>query len=165
MWRLRQRAASSTHVYKTPIESSEPITLELETPSRLFVDSKFLPFAYVVQPGEYVLTAFNVKIARSMTDVVNIMGSKEDLVKNGKPLGGTFTVNPGEIVYVGHFGLDCGAAPFLWRYYVGGREEFEKYIFGFRQKYPFVKTVPVQFRLFSTQTLGNPYSLQDPTVK
>jgi len=129
------------------------------------VDNRFLPYAYVVQPGEYVLTDFNVKIARSMTDVTNLIGSTKNLIKDGKPLGGTFTVNPGEIVYVGHFGLDCGAEPFLWRYHVGGREEFEKYIFGFRQKYPFAKTVPVQFRLFSTQTLGNPYDLQDPTVK
>jgi hypothetical protein len=150
---------------KSPIDSQELVSLELETPSKLFVDNKFLPYAYVVQPGEYVLTAFNVKIARSMTDVAHIKGSKENLIKDGKSIGGSFSVNPGEIVYVGHFGLDCGAEPFLWRYYIEGREEFEKYINGFRQKYPFVKNVPVQFRLFSTQTLGNPFSLQDPTVK
>lgn len=150
---------------RSPIDSPESALIELETPSKLFVDNKFLPYAYVVQPGEYVLTAFDVKIARSNTDVAHIKGSKENLVKDGKPVGGSFSVNPGEIVYVGHFGLDCGAEPFLWRYYIEGREEFEKYINGFRQKYPFVKNVPVQFRLFSTQTLGNPFSLQDPTVK
>ncbi|MEW5788219.1 MAG: hypothetical protein AB1899_10255 [Pseudomonadota bacterium] len=150
---------------RSPIDSTEFASLELETPSKLFVDNKFLPYAYVVQPGEYVLTAFDVKIARSRTDVDHIKGSKENLIKDGKPVGGSFSVNPGEIVYVGHFGLDCGAEPFLWRYYIEGREEFEKYINGFRQKYPFVKNVPVQFRLFSTQTLGNLFSLQDPTVK
>lgn len=150
---------------KLPIDSSEPVSLELETPSKLFVDNKFLPYAFVIQSGEYVLTGFDVKIARSMTDVAHINGSKDNLIKDGKPVGGSFIVNPGEIVYVGHFGLDCGAEPFLWRYYIEGREEFEKYIAGFRQKYPFTKNVPVQFRLFSTQLLGNPFSLQDPSVK
>ena len=131
----------------------------------MFVDNKFSPYAFVVQPGEYILTAFDVKIARSITDVAHIKGSKDNLIKEGKPIGGSFTVNPGEIVYVGHFGLDCGAEPFLWRYYIDGREEFESYIEGFRQKFPFVKNVPVQFRIFSTQLLGNPFSLKDPTVK
>jgi hypothetical protein len=150
---------------KSPIDGPEQVSLALETPSKLFVDNKFLPYAFVVQPGEYVLAGFDVKIARSVSDVAHIIGSKDNLIKDGKPLGGSFTVNPGEIVYIGHFGLDCGAEPFLWRYYIDGREEFEKYIEGFRQKYPFVKSVPVQFRLFSTQLLGNPFSLQDTTVK
>lgn len=150
---------------KTPIDGPKPVSLEIETPSKLFVDNKFLPYAYVVQPGEYVLTAFDVKIARSVTDIAHIKGSKDNLIKDGKPVGGSFTVSPGEIVYVGHFGLDCGAEPFLWRYYIDSREEFERYISGFRQKFPFVKSVPVQFRLFSTQALGNPFSLQDSTVK
>lgn len=150
---------------KSPIDSTESVSLELETPSKLFVDNKFLPYAFVVQPGEYLLTAFDVKIARSTTDVAHIKGSKDNLIKDGKSIGGSFTVNPGEIIYIGHFGLDCGAEPFLWRYYIDGRAEFEKYIDGFRQKFPFVKNVPVQFRLFSTQMLGNPFSLQDSTVK
>jgi hypothetical protein len=150
---------------KSPIDSPEQASLALETPSKLFVDNKFLPYAFVVQAGEYVLTGFDVKIARSVSDVAHIIGSKENLIKEGKSMAGSFSVNPGEIVYIGHFGLDCGAEPFLWRYYIDGREEFEKYIAGFRQKFPFVKSVPVQFRLFSTQLLGNPFSLQDTTVK
>ena len=150
---------------KSPIDSAEPVSIELETPSRLFVDNKFLPYAFVVQPGEYVLTAFDVKIARSRTDVAHIKGSKDNLIKDGKPIGGSFTVNPGEIVYVGHFGLDCSAEPFLWRYYIDGRAEFDRYIAGFREKFPFVKQVPVQYRLFSTRLLGNPFSLEDSTVK
>jgi hypothetical protein len=151
---------------KSPIDDNvEPESLELETPSKLFSDNKFLPYAFVIKPGEYVLTSFDVKIARSVTNVAHIKGEKENLIKDGKPIGGTFTVNPGEIVYIGHFGLDCGAEPFLWRYYIDGRDEFEKYISGFRQKYPFVKQIPVQYRLFSTQLLGNPFALQDSTVK
>ena len=150
---------------KSPIVAPEPVSIDLETPSKLLVDNKFLPYAYVIQPGEYVLTAFDVKIARSKTDVAHIKGSKDNLIKDDKPMGGTFTVNPGEIVYVGHFGLDCGAEPFLWRTYIANREDFEKYVAGFRETFPFVKQVPVQYRLFSTQLLGNPYSIKDPTVK
>lgn len=150
---------------KSPIDGPKPVSLELVTPSKLFVDNDFLPYAFVVEPGEYALTAFDVKIARSRTDVAHIKGSKDSLIKDGKPVGGSFTVNPGEIVYVGHFGLDCGAEPFLWRYYIDSREEFERYVAGFREKYPFIKQVPVQYRLFSTQVLGNPYSLSDSVVK
>jgi len=150
---------------KSPNDEAEEVSLELYTPSRLFVDNKFLPYAYVVQPGEYFLTAFDVKVARSMTDVVHINGSKDNLIKDSNPIGGSFTVQPGEIVYIGHFGLDCGAEPFLWRYFIDGREQFEKYTAGFREKYPFVKEIPVQFRLFSTKMFGGSYSLQNPTVE
>lgn len=150
---------------KSPVDSPESISLELVTPSKLFVDNKFLPYVFVIQPGEYALTAFDVKVARSARDVAHIKGSKENLVKEGKPIGGTFTVNPGEAVYVGHFGLDCGAEPFLWRSYLDGREEFEQYIGGFRSKFPFAKHVPAQYRLFSTQLFGHPFTLKDPTVK
>lgn len=150
---------------KSPIEITEQVSLALETPSKLAVDNEFIPYAFVVQPGEYVLTSFDVKVARSKTDIVHIKGSKDNLIKEGKPLGGSFTVNPGEIIYIGHFGLDCGAEPFLWRYYIDGREEFKRYIEDFREEYPFVKKVPVQFRLFSTKMLGNPYSLKDSTIR
>jgi hypothetical protein len=150
---------------KSPIETSESVFLDLETPSKLFVDNKYLPYAFVIQPGEYVLTAFDVKVARSVSDVAHIKGSKDNLIKDGKPVGGTFRVNPGEIVYVGHFGLDCGAEPFLWRSYIDGQEDFEKYIDGFRQKFPFVKQVPAQYRLFSTRLFGYPFVLKEPTVK
>jgi hypothetical protein len=150
---------------KSPVDAPKPLSLDLETPSKLSVDNKFLPYAFVIQPGEYVLTGFDVKLARSVSDVAHIKGSKDDLVQDGKPVGGIFTVNPGEIVYIGHFGLDCGAEPFLWRTYIDERRDFERYVDGFRNKFPFVKHVPVQFRLFSTQLFGNPYALTDPTVK
>lgn len=150
---------------KSPVDTPKPVSLDLETPSKLLVDNKFLPYAFIIQPGEYVLTGFDVKVARSVSDIAHIKGSKENLFKDGKPAGGTFTVNPGEIVYVGHFGLDCGAEPFLWRNYIDGRSDFERYVDGFRDKFPFVKHVPVQFRLFSTQLFGNPYTLKEPIVK
>jgi hypothetical protein len=150
---------------KSPIDAPTPVSLDLETPSKLFVDNKFLPYAFVIQPGEYVLTAFDVKVARSVSDIGHIKPSQDDLIKGGKPVGGTFTVSPGEIVYVGHFGLDCGAEPFLWRNYIQGRKDFERYVDGFREKFSFVKDAPVQFRLFSTQLFGHPFTLKEPTVK
>jgi hypothetical protein len=145
---------------KSPVDTPNQLSLELRTPSELLSENKYLPYAYVIQPGEYTLTAFDVKVARSVTDVTHINGSK-----NSKPAWGTFMVSPGEIVYVGHFGLDCGAEPFLWRSYIQSRGDFERYIGGFREKYPFVKEIPANFRLFSTQQLGNPFALKDPIVK
>jgi hypothetical protein len=150
---------------KTPADSPAPVSIALETPSKLFVDNKFLPYAFVIQPGEYLLSAFDVKVARSVKDVGHFKGAEDSLIVGGKPVGGTFTVGPGEIVYVGHFGLDCGQEPFLWRYYLESREEFEKYVQGFREKFPFVNQLPVQYRLFSTQPFGHPFSLKDPTVR
>jgi len=150
---------------KVPPDAPEPILIALESPSKLFVDNKFLPHAFVIQPGEYYLAAFDVKVARSVKDVGHLKGAEDVLVEGGKPVGGSFTINPGEIVYVGHFGLDCGQEPFLWRYYLESREEFEKYVQGFREEFPFVRQVPVQYRLFSTRPFGNPFSLKDPIVK
>lgn len=150
---------------KSPSDAGTPTSLELVTPSKLFVDNKFLPYALVIQPGEYALTAFDVKVARSKTDVAHIRGSKENLIKDRKPIGGTFTVNPGEVVYVGNFGLDCGAEPFLWRSYLDGRKDFERYVAGFRAKFPFAKQVPVHYRLFSTQLFGHPFALEDSVVR
>ena len=150
---------------KSSNDQSEAVSLELEAHSKVFVDNKFIPYAYVVQPGEYLLTDFDVKAARSETDILHIKSSKSSLNRKGKSIWGSFTVHPGEIVYIGHFGLDCGAEPFLWRYYIDGRSEFVSYIDGFRQKYRFLEDVPVQFRLFSTNTLGNPYAIDQPTVE
>jgi hypothetical protein len=56
------------------------VSLELEAPSKLLVDNKFLPYAFIIQPGEYVLTGFDVKVARSVSDVAHIKGSKDSLI-------------------------------------------------------------------------------------
>jgi len=140
-------------------------SLILDTPSKLNVDNSFVPYAYVVQPGEYALSAYDVKVARSMTDVGHFRATATDLVKENKPTGGTFSVAPGEIVYIGHFGLDCKYDPVPWRYYIEGREEFERYISGFRKRFPFAKDVPVQYRLFSTRLFGEQYAIENATVR
>jgi len=128
-------------------------TLELTTPSRLFVDNRFIPYALIVEPGRYVLTGFDVKVARSMSDVGHLVWNDKD--------GGSFAVAAGEIVYIGHFGLDCTQEPIPWRYYVEGKDEFERYITGFKERFPFVGDVTVQYALFDTALFGSPYSLPD----
>ena len=129
--------------------------LELKTPSRLFVDNSFKPYALIVKPGEYFLVGFDIKIAKSSTEVGHLVGEELD--------GGSFTVAAGEFVYIGHFGLDCTAQPMLWRYYIEGKDEFERYAAGFRERFPFVGDTPVQFRLFDTTLFGSEYSLFDGT--
>ena len=148
-----------------PLTSDNQLSLELKTPSKLTVADKFLPYAFAVEPGEYILTGFDVKVALSVSDVGHLKGSEANLVKDGKPIGGRFTVNAGEAVYIGHFGLDCGAEPFLWRYYLENRKEFESWVAQFREEYPFAKHLPAQFRLFETTSLGNPFSLANPTIE
>jgi len=133
-------------------------TVDLRTPSRLQVDNRFIPYALLIKPGEYGLTGFDVKIAWSMTDIVHAVWNAE---KAG--YAGTFTVAPGEFVYIGHFGLDCSAEPIPWRYYIEGADEFDRYIEGFRQRFPFVGEVTVEFRLFQSTLFGTDYSLSDGT--
>ncbi len=133
-------------------------TVDLRTPSRLQVDDRFIPYALLIKPGEYGLTGFDVKIAWSMTDIVHAVWNAE---KAG--YAGTFTVAAGEFVYIGHFGLDCSAEPIPWRYYIEGADEFDRYIEGFRERFPFIGDVPVQFRLFDTTLFGSEYSLLDGT--
>jgi len=136
-------------------------TLQFETPSRLHVSDAYSPYAYLVEPGEYAITGFDVKTARSMTDVGHVLGTLSNLTENDRPTGGTFSVATGEIVYIGHFSLDCAMEPIPWRYYIDGREEFDRWSATFRERFPFVGDAPVQFRLFSTTMFGEPYTL-DP---
>ena len=146
-----------------PVGPNKP-SLELTTPSRLMVENKFIPYALVLEPGEYVLTAFDVKVARSATDVGHIKGDELNLLKDGKPLGGSFTVAPDKVTYIGHFGLDCGAEPFLWRYYLESRQEFERWIADLRNKFPFTGRLPAEFKLFETRAFGNPFALPGASV-
>lgn len=138
------------------------IVFELRTPSKLQVNDEFVPYALVVAPGQYQLTDFDVKVASSRSRVEHIT---LETPADGKPALGTFEVTQGEVVYIGHFGLDCESEPFIWRYYVDGRDEFERYIEGFRSQWNFMQTVPVTYRLFSTEWMGYPNELADPVVE
>jgi hypothetical protein len=98
-----------------------------------------------------------VASSRTNIKVADVDSSK--LIVGGKSLGGTFTVSAGEVVYIGHFGVDCHGEPTPWRFYVDGKEEFDRYIDGFHKRYPFTKDVPVTYRLFQTEHFGQPYDL------
>ena len=133
-------------------------TVYLRTPSRLQVDNRFIAYALLIKPGEYGLTGFDVKIAWSVTDIVHAVWNAE---KAG--YAGSFDVAAGEFVYIGHFGLDCSSEPIPWRYYIEGADEFDRYIEGFRERFPFVGEIAVEFRLFDTILFGSEYSLFDGT--
>jgi hypothetical protein len=136
--------------------------LGLETPSRLFVDDTFTTYALIVDPGEYFLVDFDVKVAESVRKVGHLIG-KSVLFDDDSPVGGSFTADAGEFVYIGHFSLDCSQEPIPWRYYIVGEDEFERYSEAFRKNYPFVGDVSIEFRLFDTTMFGTAYSLRDGT--
>ena len=140
-------------------------TLKLTTPSRLFVEDRSVPYAFLLEPGRYALSGFDVKVAVSQWTIRHVQGTELQLVPDGKPAGGSFEVAAGEIVYIGHFALDCTKEPIPWRYYINGSRDFERYVAGFRKVFPFTKDVPVRYRLFETTRFGEPYTLVDDSAK
>lgn len=116
-------------------------------------------YVLALNPGEYALTAFSVKVASSSTDWKTVSVGRARLFEGGKPIGGTFTVKANELVYIGHFGLDCYKEPTIWRYYPGGHEGFEHYKQVIKEQYPFLDVGKMQFRLFKTSHLGRDYVL------
>ena len=76
------------------------------------------------------------------------------MFENGKPVGGTFEVKAGEIVYIGDFGLDCaGDQPIPWRYYIQ-KEDFGRYVAQLKKEYKFITDKQVIYRLFQTNKFG-----------
>src|SRR5580658_5568311 len=75
------------------LAGAEPVALHLETSSKLTAQDNFVPYAFIVQPGKYLLTSFDVKVARSVTDVQHIVANEGVLVVNGDPVGGAFEVS------------------------------------------------------------------------
>lgn len=138
--------------------------LDFKTPSRLLVDNEFTPMAVMVEPGTYALSGFDIKLARSMSDVGHYVGTENELLPDGDPQGGIFSIKAGEIIYIGHFGLDCGPQIIPWRYYLTERADFAAYVEGFREVFPFTASTAVEFRLFETETIGTAFALADPVV-
>lgn len=126
----------------------------LNNPAKMLARNVSESYAIIVEPGEYVLTGFDIKVAKSQSDVSHINAKKENLFENGRPIGGTFKVNAGEIVYIGDFGLDCaGNEPIPWRYYIQ-KEDFESYATGFKERYKFIGDKQVIYRIFQTNKFG-----------
>jgi len=138
---------------------SKPNNLEgedivLNIPAKLFSENASESYAIIVEPGEYALTGFDIKIAKSSMEVGHIKGENKDLFEDGKPVGGTFKVNAREIVYIGDFGLDCvGNSPIPWRYYIQ-KEKFARYVTQFKREYKFIADKQVICRIFQTNKFG-----------
>ena len=136
-------------------------TLDFTVPRRLLETDYFTEYEILLEPGEYALSNFDIKVAESAFRVRHLVTGVEQLLKNGEALGGTFSVADGEIVYIGHFELDCVKSPIPWRYYIDSRERFESYMARLRSEYPFLAGTPAQFRLFSTTRFGLEFSLDE----
>jgi hypothetical protein len=145
-----------------PLKSSinnTPSEIFLDGPPRLTKKPMFIDYALLLEPGEYALTSFDIKAARSVSDVGRFVATRSNLIKDGKPNAGFFQVKAGEIVYIGNFYLDCNQDPIIWRYYTEGRDAFLKHMSEVKQKYPFIDPASVNYRLFQTTTIGNTYEL------
>jgi hypothetical protein len=133
--------------------------------SRLYAESLPVDYVLAVEPGEYALASFSVKVALSSSSVGYGGAGRSKLFQDAasspnksheyKALGGTFDVNAGEIIYIGHFGVDCYRAPIIWRYYVEGRDGFEAYRKTIKAQYPYLDVDAIQYRLFETAAFGS----------
>jgi hypothetical protein len=153
----------SFHFDKMPLASrpdDAPAEIMVTTSRRLAVSPDFQSYALLVPPGEYALSNYKIKVAKSVSDLGYWVASRSHLIKDGKPLGGTFSVAPGEVVYIGNFALDCFKGPSLWRYHAKGKDGFKQQLTDYQTKYPFLDLSNVQFRLFETETLGQSYTLE-----
>jgi hypothetical protein len=131
----------------------------VEGPSRLTRSLRFLNYAFILPPGEYALSGVSIKVARSISEVGYLKAKRSDLIKDGKPDGGSFTVAAGEIVFIGNFFLDCQTGPMLWRYYPERQEDFQKQVAEYRAKFPFLEAERFRYRLFKTKYFGTDHEL------
>jgi hypothetical protein len=147
-----------------PPKASDDATADvtLEQPSSLFARPVFTPYALLLEPGTYALSSFQMKVARSVSEIALWGAKRSEMFKDGVPQGGSFDVGPGEVVYIGNFWLDCFQAPQPWRYYTQGAEGFKQHLAQYADKYPFLKLEGARYRLFETTRLGRPYSLPNP---
>lgn len=143
----------------------EQAGLVLKIPRNREVEDEYITLAVLVDPGTYALSEFKVRTARSIGDVGYWAATSDELVRDGKAVAGTFTIGRGEIIYIGHFSLDCNKEVLPRRYHLQDRQEFEKYVMGLHSVYPFIGDAPVEFRLFETRRLGKPFYLPDPVVE
>jgi hypothetical protein len=140
--------------------SDQPSEIFLDGPPRLTKTRGYVDYALFLEPGEYALSSFDIKVARSSSDIGHFLARRRNLIQEGQAKAGSFQVEAGETIYIGHFFLSCFQQPTLWRYYTNGRAAFHKYMIGVKQKYPFIDTDKAIYRLFKTP-LGLPYELPD----
>ena len=113
-----------------------------------------------MEPGEYLFSAYKLKAAKSASQVGFFAGDRASLIVDGKSKAGSFTVAAGEVVYIGHFALDCAQAPMPWRYYPEERQDFEKYLEKVQAEFPGLPIKEAKFRLFETSVMGKTFTLK-----
>ena len=141
------------------LENEAEPSLAIHSPSGIMVDPVFLNQAFSLEPGEYALSGFSIKVADSATKVGFLIAQRSQLYKGEKPVGGSFTVKPGETVFIGNFYLDCAYGPILWRYYTEGQVAFDKQIAEYKSSFPLLDLSDVEYRLFKTSEFGQDYEL------
>ncbi|UTW09190.1 hypothetical protein [Pseudomonas benzenivorans] len=118
-------------------------------------------YALLLAPGEYALTAFHIKAAKSVNDVGAFQARRSQLLENGAPLAGSFTVAANEVVYVGHFAPECPQVgqPTIWRYYLRDAAALEEYLAKVKGAHPYLDVGAARFRLFKTSSIGEAFQL------
>ena len=142
----------------TSVDRTQPAFF-LDGPPRLTKSSGFVPYVALLNPSTYALSQFDIKAARSVSEVGHFSAGPKELIPEGKDALGTFDVRAGEVVYIGHFFVDCAGRPIPWRFYVEDRDGFAKYIAAIKAKYPFLDVSNAQFRLLKTEAFGRNYDL------
>ncbi len=140
----------------------EPSAKEKESIPDLVINSTpdgHLNYAFLLEPGTYGISYISIKVARSMSDVGYINANRSSLIEGSASKGGSFTINAGETVYIGHFALDCAYGPTLWRFYLEDREGFDSYVNEYKVAYPFLDLNDVKYRLFTTKEFGHDFAL------
>ncbi len=117
-------------------------------------------YAFIVEPGEYAISGLHIKATASVSDVRTAKVGRDRLIKEGRPEGGSFVVEAGEVVYVGHFYLDCLREPTLWRHYLEDRESFAAYVAMTKRRVPELDISNTRFRLFKTRYFGRDFELK-----
>jgi uncharacterized protein len=132
-----------------------------DAPGDLVVDDPrpgTVDYAFVVPPGGYALSGYDVRVAKSAGDSGGFRAARSKLVKDGLPLGGGFEVRAGEIVYVGDFSLECRDQPMPWRSFPEGPAEFQEYLGRVKSRFPSLETGRAQFRPMVTSKFGRFYA-------
>lgn len=131
-----------------------PSDITISNTNTVFVDKQFLSYAMLVEPGEYALTLYTMKVVKNKSSGSNFWGMyRNDFKKIKEGHGGTFTAKAGETVYIGNFFVDCYKEPMIWRYYTE-EKNLKSHLGEYKDKYPFLDVSNVTYRLFDTKIFG-----------
>lgn len=138
----------------------DAVDLLLDDAPLIMTKPNFDDYAFLIDPGQYALSRLHIKVARSVSDVGVAKIGRDHLLKDGVPDGGTFNVEAGEVVYIGHFSIDCYKEPILWRFYIEDKNGFGNYLIRQKEKIPELDISKAKFRLFKSKYFGRDYDLK-----